>query len=59
MKQYVFIDARYDKFGNRQVLWSHGNYAYEIEDRTAGKKCVFEADFEEAKRLFEEVCACD
>ena len=56
MKQYVYIEARNDKFGNQQVLWSHGNYVYEIEDRTAGKKVVFEADFEDAKKLFDEVC---
>ena len=55
-KQYHFIEARNDKFGNRQVLWSHGNYIYEIEDRTAQKSVVFEADFEDAKSLFEEVC---
>jgi hypothetical protein len=55
-KNYTFIDGRKDKFGNYQVLWSHGNYVYEIEDRTAGKKCVFEGDFEDAKILFQEVC---
>lgn len=57
MKMYTFIDARTDRFGNRQVLWSHGNYVYEIEDRTAGKKSVFEADFDEAKRLFDSLFA--
>ena len=56
MKNYQYIMAKNDKFGNRQVLWSHGNYIYEIEDRTAQKSVVFEADFEDAKSLFEAVC---
>lgn len=52
MKQYTFIDARNDSSGNRVVLWSHGNYIYEIEDRTSGKSSVFESDYEDALRLF-------
>jgi hypothetical protein len=56
MKQYTFIDARNDKFGNHQVLWSHGNYTYEIEDRTAGTKLRFIGNYEDALKLFREVC---
>jgi hypothetical protein len=56
VKQYHFIEARNDVFGNRQVLWNTGNYMYEIEDRTAKKTLKLQCTFEEAKRLFEEVC---
>jgi len=56
MKHYHFIDAQYDKFGNRQVLWHTGNYCYEIECRSTGNKIVLsDTSFEQAKRVFLEV----
>jgi hydrogenase maturation factor len=56
MKHYHFIEARNDKFGNRQVLWHTGNYMYEIEDRRAKKSLKLQCSFEDAKRIFQEVC---
>ena len=56
-KQYHFIEARNAVLGNRLVLWSLGNYVYEIDDRTSGKTFVFEADIEQARKLFDEACA--
>jgi hypothetical protein len=35
------------RVGN-SVLWSHGNYQYEIEDRISGVKTKFESSYEEA-----------
>ena len=56
VKQYYFIEARNDRFGNRLVLWNTGNYMYEIEDSAAKNTLKLQSSFEEAKSLFEELC---
>ena len=56
MYYYTLIEARYDVVGHRQVLWSLGNYFYEIEDRTADRKFKFEGDIEDARKIFDEIC---
>ena len=56
MQYYTFIEARYDVVGHRQVLWSLGNYFYEIEDRTADRKFKFEGDLDDARKIFDEIC---
>ena len=57
MKTFHYIEARNDKFGSRHVLWHTGNYCYEIECRSTGKKIrLDDTSFEDAKRIFEEVC---
>lgn len=56
MKQYTFIDGRKDKFGKYWVLWSLGNYAYEIEDRVGDRTHRFDGDFDYAKQFFQAFC---
>jgi len=51
-----FIKGQKDKFGSYHVLWHTGNYRYEIECRSTGKKIRLEnTSFEDAKRVFQEV----
>jgi hypothetical protein len=60
VKQYHFIEARNDRFGNRLVLWNTGNYMYEIEysaaKNTPNAVSKLQSSFEEAKSIFEELC---
>lgn len=57
MKYYHFIAGKRDRFGHRQTLWNTGNYQYEIEAAATGNKIVLnDTSFEDAKRIFEEVC---
>jgi hypothetical protein len=55
-KQYHFIDAQTDKFGDRHTLWHVGNYHYEIECRSTGNKIDLpDTSFEQAKQVFQDV----
>ena len=49
-----YIVSGNDKFGARHTLWHVGNYMYEIECRSTGKKIrLSDTSFEQAKRVFE------
>ena len=43
------------KRNGSKVLWSFGNYRYEIEDQSTGEKIKFESSCEEAIARLDEV----
>lgn len=54
----TFIASRNNTAGDHLVLWSHGNYIYEIETFRAGKslsKMKFESDSDIAMDVFEQL----
>ena len=56
--EITFIASRSNNAGDRLILWSHGNYIYEIETRRNGEfyaSMDFEADIEIAMDVFEQL----
>lgn len=43
----TFIEMEHDKAGNRWVLWSKGNYQYEVENRKTGHKIPVDGGYSE------------